>query len=86
MESLKSVLGCGLVSQSTAALNGEFEVSARLRSGLSEHRYESSAEVLPHTPRLTHFPTVSGSPASLANSMQQKPSSPRRRHHNPTSM
>ncbi|XP_033911771.3 minor histocompatibility antigen H13-like isoform X1 [Acipenser ruthenus] len=48
--------------------------------------YESSAEVLPHTPRLTHFPTVSGSPASLANSMQQKPSSPRRRHHNPTSM
>ncbi|XP_058846905.1 minor histocompatibility antigen H13-like isoform X1 [Acipenser ruthenus] len=48
--------------------------------------YESSAVVLPHTPRLTHFPTVSGSPASLANSMQQKPSSPRRRHHSPTSM
>ncbi|XP_041112614.1 minor histocompatibility antigen H13-like isoform X1 [Polyodon spathula] len=48
--------------------------------------YESSAEVLPHTPRLSHFPTISGSPASLANSMQQKPSSPRRRHHNPTSM
>ncbi|TRY90306.1 hypothetical protein DNTS_017534, partial [Danionella cerebrum] len=32
--------------------------------------YELSEEVLPNTPRLTHFPTVSGSPASLANSMQ----------------
>lgn len=41
--------------------------------------YESSAEILPHTPRLTHFPTVSGSPASLADSMQQKLSCPRRR-------
>ncbi|MBN3304055.1 HM13 protein, partial [Amia calva] len=49
--------------------------------------YESSTEVMPHTPRLTHFPTVSGSPSSLANSMQQKSSSsPRRRRHNPTSM
>ncbi|KFR01893.1 Minor histocompatibility antigen H13, partial [Opisthocomus hoazin] len=38
--------------------------------------YESSAEILPHTPRLTHFPTVSGSPASLADSMQQKLSCP----------
>ncbi|TUW33307.1 Minor histocompatibility antigen H13 [Bagarius yarrelli] len=44
--------------------------------------YESSDEVLPHTPRLTRFPTVSGSPASLANSMQSPlSSSPRRRHH-----
>ncbi|XP_063515179.1 minor histocompatibility antigen H13 isoform X1 [Pongo pygmaeus] len=42
-------------------------------------RYESSAEILPHTPRLTHFPTVSGSPASLADSMQQKLAGPRRR-------
>lgn len=41
--------------------------------------YESSAEILPHTPRLTHFPTVSGSPASLADSMQQNLSCPRRR-------
>ncbi|XP_030067641.1 signal peptide peptidase [Microcaecilia unicolor] len=41
--------------------------------------YESSAEVLPHTPRLSHFPSVSSSPASLADSMQQKPVSPRRR-------
>ncbi|XP_012866329.1 PREDICTED: minor histocompatibility antigen H13 isoform X1 [Dipodomys ordii] len=41
--------------------------------------YESSAEILPHTPRLTHFPTVSGSPASLANSMQQKLAGHRRR-------
>ncbi|KAK2498991.1 hypothetical protein MC885_018844 [Smutsia gigantea] len=41
--------------------------------------YESSAEILPHTPRLTHFPTVSGSPASLADSMQQKLAGPRRR-------
>ncbi|XP_069740395.1 minor histocompatibility antigen H13 isoform X1 [Narcine bancroftii] len=48
--------------------------------------YESSAEVMPHTPRLTHFPTVSGSPASLANSMQQKPSSPRRRRTIPSPM
>lgn len=48
--------------------------------------YESSAEVMPHTPRLTHFPTVSGSPASLANSMQQKPNSPRRRRTIPSPM
>ncbi|KAM4606874.1 minor histocompatibility antigen H13 isoform 1-T1 [Discoglossus pictus] len=41
--------------------------------------YESSAELLPHTPRLSHFPAVSGSPASLADSMQQKSCSPRRR-------
>ncbi|XP_055044945.1 minor histocompatibility antigen H13 isoform X3 [Misgurnus anguillicaudatus] len=32
--------------------------------------YESTDEVLPHSPRLSNFPTVSGSPASLANSMQ----------------
>lgn len=48
--------------------------------------YESSAEIMPHTPRLTHFPTVSGSPASLANSMQQKPNSPRRRRTIPSPM
>ncbi|XP_035236549.1 minor histocompatibility antigen H13 isoform X2 [Anguilla anguilla] len=48
--------------------------------------YESSDEILPHTPRLTHFPTVSGSPASLANSMQQSTCSPRRRRHTPTSL
>ncbi|KAK7807432.1 hypothetical protein U0070_025064 [Myodes glareolus] len=41
--------------------------------------YESSAVILPHTPRLTHFPTISGSPASLAYSMQQKLAGPRRR-------
>ncbi|XP_050959145.1 minor histocompatibility antigen H13 isoform X2 [Labeo rohita] len=47
--------------------------------------YESSGEVLPHTPRLTHFPTVSGSPASLANSMQSFGlSTPRRRRHTPS--
>ncbi|XP_058535363.1 minor histocompatibility antigen H13 isoform X1 [Ochotona princeps] len=49
--------------------------------------YESSAEILPHTPRLTHFPTVSGSPASLADSMQQKRAGPRRRRpQNPSAM
>uniref|UniRef100_A0A8C0JUB7 Histocompatibility minor 13 n=1 Tax=Canis lupus dingo TaxID=286419 RepID=A0A8C0JUB7_CANLU len=49
--------------------------------------YESSAEILPHTPRLTHFPTVSGSPASLADSMQQKLAGPRRRRpQNPSAM
>ncbi|XP_054644333.1 minor histocompatibility antigen H13 isoform X6 [Dunckerocampus dactyliophorus] len=31
--------------------------------------YESSEDVLPASPRLTSFPTVSGSPASLATSM-----------------
>uniref|UniRef100_A0A672QLX6 Histocompatibility (minor) 13 n=1 Tax=Sinocyclocheilus grahami TaxID=75366 RepID=A0A672QLX6_SINGR len=42
--------------------------------------YESSDEVLPHTPQLTHFPTVFGSPASLANSMHvEPPPSPRSR-------
>lgn len=51
------------------------------------HSYESSAEILPHTPRLTHFPTVSGSPASLADSMQQKRAGPRRRRpQNPSAM
>lgn len=51
------------------------------------HSYESSAEILPHTPRLTHFPTVSGSPASLADSMQQKLAGPyRRRPHSPSAM
>ncbi|XP_066869744.1 minor histocompatibility antigen H13 isoform X2 [Kogia breviceps] len=49
--------------------------------------YESSAEILPHTPRLTHFPTVSGSPASLADSMQQKLAGPhRRRAQNPSAI
>ncbi|XP_042610138.1 minor histocompatibility antigen H13-like isoform X1 [Cyprinus carpio] len=49
--------------------------------------YESSDEVLPHTPRLTHFPTVSGSPASLANSMQSFDlSTPGRRRHTPSDM
>nr|XP_027800984.1 minor histocompatibility antigen H13 isoform X2 [Marmota flaviventris] len=49
--------------------------------------YESSAEILPHTPRLTHFPTVSGSPASLADSMQQKlAGSRRRRPQNPSAI
>ncbi|XP_069035496.1 minor histocompatibility antigen H13 isoform X1 [Lepisosteus oculatus] len=62
-------------------------VVALLKGELTEmFSYESSAEVMPHTPRLTHFPTVSGSPASLANSMQQKSSSPRRRRHNATAM
>ncbi|KAG8131525.1 putative Minor histocompatibility antigen H13 protein, partial [Naja naja] len=41
--------------------------------------YESSAEILPHTPRLTHFPNVSGSPSSLADSMQQSPACSHRR-------
>lgn len=51
------------------------------------HSYESSAVILPHTPRLTHFPTVSGSPASLADSMQQKLAGPRRRRpQNPSAM
>nr|XP_060627831.1 minor histocompatibility antigen H13 isoform X2 [Anolis sagrei ordinatus] len=51
--------------------------------------YESSAEILPHTPRLTHFPSVSGSPSSLADSMQQtcsSSSSHRRRQQNPSAM
>lgn len=33
------------------------------------HSYESTQEILPGSPRLTSFPTVSGSPASLASSM-----------------
>ncbi|XP_064161505.1 minor histocompatibility antigen H13-like isoform X2 [Anguilla rostrata] len=45
--------------------------------------YESSEEVLPHTPRLTHFPSVSGSPANIANSMQ---ASPCRQRHTPAHM
>ncbi|XP_010898292.1 minor histocompatibility antigen H13 isoform X5 [Esox lucius] len=58
-------------------------VVALLKGELTEmFSYESSEEVLPHTPRLTHYPTVSGSPASLANSMQSS-SSPRRRRNNP---
>uniref|UniRef100_A0A8C5Q6Q2 Histocompatibility minor 13 n=1 Tax=Leptobrachium leishanense TaxID=445787 RepID=A0A8C5Q6Q2_9ANUR len=61
---------------------------ALLKGELTEmFSYESSAELLPHTPRLSHFPVVSGSPASLAESMQQKSCSPRRRRHlNPSSM
>lgn len=50
--------------------------------------YESSQEVLPGSPRLTSFPTVSGSPASLASSMDAVSmatgSSPRRRRLQPT--
>uniref|UniRef100_A0A8B9HFC4 Histocompatibility (minor) 13 n=1 Tax=Astyanax mexicanus TaxID=7994 RepID=A0A8B9HFC4_ASTMX len=63
-------------------------VVALLKGELTEmFSYESSEEVLPHTPRLTHFPTVSGSPASLANSMQSSVgSSPRRRRHTPSNM
>uniref|UniRef100_A0AAX7UK21 Histocompatibility (minor) 13 n=1 Tax=Astatotilapia calliptera TaxID=8154 RepID=A0AAX7UK21_ASTCA len=52
--------------------------------------YESSEEVLPTSPRLTSFPTVSGSPASLASSMDAVSvatgSSPRHRRLQPTSM
>ncbi|XP_025757602.1 minor histocompatibility antigen H13 isoform X3 [Oreochromis niloticus] len=52
--------------------------------------YESSEEVLPASPRLTSFPTVSGSPASLASSMDAVSvatgSSPRHRRLQPTSM
>ncbi|GAA6082551.1 minor histocompatibility antigen H13 isoform X3, partial [Tachysurus ichikawai] len=58
---------------------------ALLKGELTEmFSYESTDEVLPHTPRLTRFPTVSGSPASLANSMQSPLSSSphrRQRHH-----
>ncbi|XP_037397366.1 minor histocompatibility antigen H13 isoform X3 [Pygocentrus nattereri] len=63
-------------------------VVALVKGELTEmFSYESSEEVLPHTPRLTHFPTVSGSPASLANSMQSSASSsPRRRRHTPSNM
>ncbi|XP_018612291.1 minor histocompatibility antigen H13-like isoform X1 [Scleropages formosus] len=62
-------------------------IMALVKGELTEmFSYESSEEILPHTPRLTRFPTVSGSPASLANSMQPLPSSPRRRRHVPTSM
>ncbi|XP_032417157.1 minor histocompatibility antigen H13 isoform X2 [Xiphophorus hellerii] len=50
--------------------------------------YESSEEVLPASPRITSFPTVSGSPASLAASMETMAtgSSPRNRRVLPTSM
>ncbi|XP_039219782.1 minor histocompatibility antigen H13 isoform X2 [Crotalus tigris] len=49
--------------------------------------YESSAEILPHTPRLTHFPNVSGCPSGLADSMQQiPPCSYRRRQQSPSIM
>ncbi|KAJ4934154.1 hypothetical protein JOQ06_006959 [Pogonophryne albipinna] len=52
--------------------------------------FESSEEVLPASPRLTSFPTVSGSPASLASSMDAVSmltrSSPRRRRLQPNSM
>ncbi|KAI9515711.1 Minor histocompatibility antigen H13 [Dissostichus eleginoides] len=52
--------------------------------------FESSEEVLPASPRLTSFPTVSGSPASLASSMDAVSmltrSSPRRRGLQPNSM
>ncbi|KAI1890852.1 hypothetical protein AGOR_G00157870 [Albula goreensis] len=62
-------------------------VVALVKGELTEmFSYESSAEVLPHTPRLCHFPSVSGSPASLAGSMQPSPASTCRRRHTPTSM
>ncbi|XP_043984717.1 minor histocompatibility antigen H13 isoform X4 [Gambusia affinis] len=50
--------------------------------------YESAEEVLPASPRITSFPTVSGSPASLAASMETMAtgSSPRHRRVLPTSM
>ncbi|XP_014868526.1 PREDICTED: minor histocompatibility antigen H13 isoform X2 [Poecilia mexicana] len=50
--------------------------------------YESSEEVLPASPRITSFPTVSGSPASLAASMETMAtgSSPRHCRVLPTSM
>uniref|UniRef100_A0A7N6A448 Histocompatibility (minor) 13 n=1 Tax=Anabas testudineus TaxID=64144 RepID=A0A7N6A448_ANATE len=52
--------------------------------------YESAEEVLPGSPRLTSFPTVSGSPASLASSMDavsmMTGSSPRHRRLQPTSI
>ncbi|KAM4737536.1 minor histocompatibility antigen H13 isoform 2-T2 [Anableps anableps] len=50
--------------------------------------YESSEEVLPTSPRITSFPTVSGSPASLATSMETMAtgSSPRHRRVQPTPM
>lgn len=52
------------------------------------HSYESAEEVLPASPRITSFPTVSGSPASLAASMETMAtgSSPRHRRVLPTSM
>ncbi|XP_071398956.1 minor histocompatibility antigen H13 isoform X1 [Centroberyx affinis] len=66
-------------------------IVALLKGELTEmFSYESSEEVLPGSPRLTSFPTVSGSPASLASSMDTVSmatgSSPRRRRLQPTSM
>ncbi|KAL2103717.1 hypothetical protein ACEWY4_000585 [Coilia grayii] len=62
-------------------------VVALLKGELTDmFSYESSEEVLPHTPRLTHYPTVSGSPASLAASMQGPPSPLWRRRHTPANM
>ncbi|XP_059915135.1 minor histocompatibility antigen H13 isoform X3 [Gadus macrocephalus] len=52
--------------------------------------FESPEEFIPSSPRLTSFPTVSGSPASLASSMDAvsmaTSSSPRRRRLQPTSV
>ncbi|XP_064420695.1 minor histocompatibility antigen H13 isoform X1 [Latimeria chalumnae] len=62
-------------------------IVALIKGELTEmFSYESAADILPHTPRLTHFPSISGSPASLADSMQHRPCSPRRRRHNPSAM
>ncbi|XP_046895851.1 minor histocompatibility antigen H13 isoform X3 [Hypomesus transpacificus] len=61
-------------------------VVALVKGELTEmFSYESSEELLPHTPRLTSFPSVSGSPASLATAMNPASSSPRRRRYTPTS-
>uniref|UniRef100_A0A8D0AUP3 Histocompatibility (minor) 13 n=1 Tax=Sander lucioperca TaxID=283035 RepID=A0A8D0AUP3_SANLU len=66
-------------------------IVALIKGELTEmFSYESSQEFLPGSPRLTSFPTVSGSPASLASSMDAVSmatgSSPRRRRLQPTSM
>ncbi|XP_056279720.1 minor histocompatibility antigen H13 isoform X3 [Pseudoliparis swirei] len=61
-------------------------VVALIKGELTEmFSYESSEELLPGSPRLTSFPTVSGSPASLAGSMATG-SSPRHRRSQPTSL
>uniref|UniRef100_A0A1A8M3I0 Histocompatibility (Minor) 13 n=1 Tax=Nothobranchius pienaari TaxID=704102 RepID=A0A1A8M3I0_9TELE len=62
---------------------------ALLKGELTEmFSFESLEEVLPASPRITSFPTVSGSPASLATSMDfiATSSSPRHRRLQPTSL
>ncbi|XP_029361281.1 minor histocompatibility antigen H13 isoform X1 [Echeneis naucrates] len=66
-------------------------IVALIKGELTEmFSYESSEEVLPGSPRLTSFPTVSGSPASLASSMDAVSMatgfSPSRRRLQPTSI